>query len=346
MTTIYQSGEEFKLESGHELRGIQITYSDNGPKKSGRVIWVCHALSGSSEVQTWWAGLVGEGKPFDPTVDRIICANVLGSCYGTTGPHEWERPLDFPAITVKDMVQAHDILAGHLKLQKIDVLIGASLGGQQALEWAITNPSRVQQLILIATNAVHSAYGRAFNEAQRLALRADQTFGQHHGGKAGLVAARAIAMLSYRSYTDFELKQSENELKSDGYKAASYVNYQGEKFIGRFNAYAYWYLSKAMDSHDILRGRTGSYQDVLQLIKARTLVIGINSDGLFPVSEQKFLAENIPNASFGLIESPHGHDSFLIDYLKLNKLIEDFVEQKKKVSAPTVLKRKVNYSYS
>ncbi|MBK7129347.1 MAG: homoserine O-acetyltransferase [Crocinitomicaceae bacterium] len=346
MTTLYQSKEEFKLESGQSLNGIQITYSDYGSKNSERVIWVCHALSGSSEVLTWWAGLVGDGKPFDPRVDRIICANVLGSCYGTTGAQDLERPLDFPSITVKDMVHAHELLAEHLQLKKIDVLIGASLGGQQALEWAIINPTLIKQLILIATNAVHSSFGRAFNEAQRLALLADQSFGKKDGGKAGLVAARAIAMLSYRSYTDFELKQSETELKSDGFKSASYVRYQGEKFIARFNAYAYWYLSKAMDSHDILRGRSSSYQDILKLVKASTLVIGIDSDGLFPVSEQKFLAENIPDATFGLIESPHGHDSFLIDYEKLNQLIKDFVEQKKKVYEPTVLKRKVNYSYS
>ena len=346
MKTIYLSNEEFKLESGQGLHGIQITYSDYGSKNSDRVIWVCHALSGSSEVHTWWAGLVGDGKPFDPRVDRIICANVLGSCYGTTGAQDLERPLDFPAVTVKDMVQAHELLARHLNLKKIDILIGASLGGQQALEWAISNPLFIKHLLLIATNAVHSAFGRAFNEAQRLALLADKSFGDKNGGEAGLLAARAVAMLSYRSYTDFELKQSETELKSDGFKAASYVRYQGEKFISRFNAYAYWYLSKAMDSHDIQRGRSGSLQEVLKLVKAKTLVIGIDSDALFPVSEQKFLAENIPDATFGLIESPHGHDSFLIDYLKLNKLIEDFVEQKKKVSAPTVLKRKVNYSYS
>lgn len=348
--TSYNYTSDFILESGKKLEGITITYSDYGSCEASRIVWVCHALSGSSEVLDWWAGLFGTNQLFDPAKDRIICANVIGSCYGSTGAQYFDQPLSFPLITIKDMIKAHQLLADHLGVKKIDVLIGASLGGQQAVEWAVTNPDMISQLILIATNAFHSPYGRAFNEVQRLALLADQTFGQKDGGQAGLKAARAIAMISYRSYDDFTLKQSEKEFRSDDFKSASYVRYQGEKFVNRFNAYAYWYLSKAMDSHDVLRGRIGTYDSVLKNIKANTLVIGIDSDSLFPVSEQKFLAEKIPNAQFGLINSLHGHDSFLIDYEKLNELVKRFlcakgIEQSEEgvETKQTFLKRKINY---
>lgn len=362
MKSNYNYTSEFILESGEKLEGITITFSDYGPVDADRTIWVCHALSGTSEVLDWWAGLFGDKQLFDPKKDRIICANVLGSCYGTTGAQDLERPLDFPLISIKDMVKAHQFLANHLNLSKVDLLIGASLGGQQAVEWAVSNPNFFKGLILIATNAFHSPYARAFNEVQRLALQADQTFGEKNGGQNGLKAARAIAMMSYRSYTDFSLKQSEKESIADDFKSASYVRYQGEKFVNRFNAYAYHYLSKAMDSHDVLRGRIGSYESVLREIKARTLVIGIDSDTLFPVEEQRFLQQKIPDAEFGLIESAHGHDSFLIDYDKLNVLIYDFLAEEgrangieaidkgeddnlkdEKIKTQTLLKRKINY---
>ncbi len=350
MKTLFNYTSEFILESGEKLEGITITYSDYGPVDAERTIWVCHALSGTSEVLDWWAGLFGDKQLFDPKKDRIICANVLGSCYGTTGAQDFEKPLNFPLVTIKDMAKAHQLLANHLNLSKIDLLVGASLGGQQAVEWAVTNPDFINGLILIATNAFHSPYARAFNEVQRLALQADQTFGEKNGGQNGLKAARAIAMMSYRSYTDFLLKQSEKEPKADDFKSASYVRYQGEKFVNRFNAYAYSYLSKAMDSHDVLRGRSGSYESVLNKITARTLVIGIDSDSLFPIEEQYFLQKNIPHSEFGLIESVHGHDSFLIDYDKLNVLIRTFLKQEPigkivetKSETKTLLKRKINY---
>src|SRR5690606_15395860 len=147
---------------------------------------------------------------------------------------ELDSVFDFPLITIKDLVKAHVLLRNHLKIQTIDVLIGASLGGQQALEWAIEEPENIKELILIATNAEHSPFGKAFNETQRLALLADPTFGKPYGGFEGLKAARAIAMLSYRSYRDFEIKQQDKTGQLDGYNAPSYVKYQGEKFTQRF----------------------------------------------------------------------------------------------------------------
>ena len=339
MNKKFQFNQSFQLESGVALPGIKICYSDYGSQSANKVIWVCHALSGSSQVLDWWPGLFGENRLFDPNEYRIICANVVGSCYGSTGPGELESPTQFPLVTIKDFVKAHALLADHLKLNKIDILIGASLGGQQAVEWAITEPFRFDKLVLIATNAVHSPYARAFNEVQRLALEADITYGLKSGGEAGLKAARAIAMLSYRSYSDFDLKQGETVNKTDDYKAASYVRYQGEKFTARFNPYSYHVLSKAMDSHDILRGRAGTYQSVLSTITAKTLVIGIDSDALFPLAEQRLLAEAIPGAEFGVIESPHGHDSFLIDYGKLEHLISEFLHNNFRNFKGTQLKK-------
>ena len=327
MNKEFKFNQSFQIESGRELESLTIAYSDYNETNAQKVIWVCHALSGNSEVMEWWSGLFGEGKMFDPSEYRIICANVIGSCYGSSSPKDFERPVDFPILTIKDIVKAHALLADELGLEKIDVLIGASLGGQQALEWSILQPNRFDKLILIATNAFHSPYARAFNEVQRLALQADSTYGQKGGGYSGLKAARAIAMLSYRSYEDFSLKQSESENRSDDFKAASYVRYQGEKFVSRFDPHSYFILTKAMDSHDILRNRNGNYDEVLKTISATTLVIGIDSDFLFPLSEQRLLADSIPKATLGIIESPFGHDSFLIDYEKLDKLISDFLKR-------------------
>ncbi len=339
----FDYNEVFELESGTEFDGLRIAYSIYGNPNAEKIIWVCHALSGSSEVLDWWPGLFGDEGFFNPSKHRIVCANVLGGCYGTTGPESFEEPQSFPLITIKDMVKAHILLADHLGISQIDVLIGASLGGQQALEWAIQEPNRHENLILIATNAVHSPFGRAFNESQRLAIEADLTYGLKGGGEYGLKAARAIAMLSYRSYEDFQIKQHDGPFKSSGYQAPSYIRYQGDKLVDRFSAASYHTLTRAMDSHDILRGKQGSRTEVLAAIEAKTLVVGIDSDTLFPLEEQKFLANHIPNADLGIIESVHGHDSFLIDYGQLEGLICDFLLNEFKSHKPTSLKREFTF---
>ena len=327
----------FELESGEKLEQLRIAYSVFGNEQADKVVWVCHALSGNSLVPEWWGGIFGDDKLFNFNEYKVICANVLGSCYGSTGPDELDNALEFPLITIRDIVNGHELLRKYLSLEKIDVLIGASLGGQQALEWSISSPDLIENLILIATNAVHSPFGKAFNETQRLALLADPTFGKKQGGFEGLKAARAIAMLSYRSYEDFQLKQSDSDNKIDDYSASSYVRYQGEKFQKRFKPGAYYTLSKAMDSHDVGRGRA-SRIDALYAIQARTLVVGVDSDQLFPLTEQQYLANNIYNASLGVIESPHGHDAFLINYDQLEKIIKDFLFNDFNGFKPTTLK--------
>ncbi|MCH2224921.1 MAG: homoserine O-acetyltransferase [Crocinitomicaceae bacterium] len=324
----------FLLESGETIEQLTIgfhVYGKLNPQRNN-VIWVCHALTANSDVFEWWEGLFGKGKIFNPDEHFIICVNALGSCYGTTGPTTPginRRPQleKFPDVTTRDMARVHEELRQVLGIEKINTLIGSSMGGQQALEWSILKPEITENLVLIATNARHSAYGIAFNESQRLAIFTDPTFGNGkiNGGHAGLITARSIAMLSYRSYDGYvETQTNPGNYTKTNFLASSYQYYQGQKLASRFDAYTYVTLSKAMDSHNVGRGRE-SIETALNSIKARTLVIGVGSDGLFPVKEQKFLAKNILNADYAEIESNFGHDGFLIEYDQLELLISDFL---------------------
>lgn len=348
MSTIqlYKANQPFLLESGEQIDELQIAFNTYGtfdPEKNN-VIWVCHALTANSDVFDWWKGVFGENDLFNPEEHFIVCANILGSHYGSSGPlnsFSEDQPLldRFPFVTTRDMAQAHDQLRKHLGIQKINLLIGASLGGQQALEWAVEQPNLIEQLVLIATNARHSAYGIAFNETQRLAIFADQTFGNGpDGGRYGLITARSIAMLSYRSYDGYAKTQTNpGNHTTDDFLAASYQRYQGEKLMKRFNAYSYVALSRAMDAHNLGRKRA-SVEIALQQIKAKTLVIGIESDLLFPVKEQEYLLEWIPNAVLGKIDSDFGHDGFLVENKQLTDLISDFLYNEFRQNRPTSFK--------
>ncbi len=333
-TEIYKHNKSFKLESGSQLKELEIGFHTYGTLNKNRdnVVWVCHALTANADVFDWWKGLFGENNYFNPATHFIVCANILGSPYGTTNPLSvnpvTNQPyyLSFPQITVRDIVKAHQLLAEHLQINQIEILIGGSLGGQQALEWSIMEPERIKNLILIASNAKHSPWGIAFNESQRLAISADDTFYANtpDGGEKGLKAARSIALLSYRNYKTYSITQhEEKDSLIDGYKAASYQNYQGEKLVNRFNAYSYWYLSKTMDSHNAGRNRHG-VEKALSLVKARTLVIGIKSDVLFPIEEQQYLFRHISKSAFAELDSFYGHDGFLIETEQLTKIITSF----------------------
>ena len=333
-TQIFKSTHPIELESGQRIQQLEIGYHTYGKLNENRdnVVWVCHALTANSDVMDWWKGLFGKNEFFNPEEHFIVCANILGSPYGTSNPLS-ENPvtgqpyyLAFPQFTVRDIIKAHQQLAEHLKIDQIEILIGGSLGGQQAAEWAIIEPLRIKNLILIATNARHSPWGIAFNESQRLALSADRTFYSNtpDGGRKGLKAARSIALLSYRGYKTYTVsQQDENDNISDDHRASSYQNYQGEKLVNRFNAYSYWYLSKAMDSHNVGRNRNG-VEKALSLIKARTLVIGIKSDVLFPIEEQQYLFRHIPKSAFAELDSFYGHDGFLIETEALTNIITSF----------------------
>ncbi len=326
--------KEFVLESGKSLPELEIAYHTYGyfvPGKS-KVVWVCHALTANSDVFDWWKGLFGETDLYNPEEYFIVCTNILGSCYGTTGPTS-NNPAKghpyfqyFPLITVRDMVKAQQLAAKYLGVEKIHTLIGGSLGGQQAIEWCIAEPERIEHLIAIATNAQHSPWGIAFNESQRLALEADRTFYNEtpEAGQKGLKAARSMALLSYRNYHTYQQSQAEEtNVHTDNFKASSYQNYQGVKLVNRFNAHAYWHLTKAMDSHNVGRKRT-SVADALASVKAKTLTIAITSDILYPPQEQEFLAANIPGATFRKIGSLYGHDGFLLETKQLTDLIKEF----------------------
>jgi len=333
-TEIYKYKKPFKLESGKQLAELEIGFHTYGTLNKNRdnVVWVNHALTANSDVFDWWKGLFGEKDYFNPADYFIICANIIGSPYGSTNPLSTNPAtgnpyfLSFPQFTVRDMVKVHQILAEHLQIKNVEILIGGSLGGQQAIEWAIMQPEFIKNLILIATNARHSPWGIAFNESQRLAISTDRTFYANtpDGGKKGLKVARSIALLSYRSYKTYAItQQEEKDNHVDDYRAASYQNYQGEKLVNRFNAYSYWYLSKSMDSHNVGRNRHG-VEKALSLIKARTLVIGIKSDVLFPIEEQQYLFRHIPKSAFAEIDSFYGHDGFLIETEILTNIIVSF----------------------
>jgi homoserine O-acetyltransferase len=333
-TQIFKSTQPFELESGQKIQNLEIGYHTYGRLNANKdnVVWVCHALTANSDVFDWWKGLFGDSDFFNPDDHFIVCANILGSPYGTSNPLSINpvngQPyyLAFPQYNVRDIVKAHQLLAAHLKIDKVEILLGGSLGGQQATEWAIIEPDRIKNLILIATNARHSPWGIAFNESQRLTLTADRTFYSNSpdGGQKGLKAARSIALLSYRGYKTYTVsQQDENDNISDDHRASSYQNYQGQKLVNRFNAYSYWYLTKAMDSHNVGRDRKG-VEKALSLIKAKTLVIGIKSDLLFPVEEQQYLFRHIPKAAFAEFDSFYGHDGFLIETEALTNIITSF----------------------
>lgn len=325
---------EFALESGESLPELDIGYHTFGklnPQKNN-VIWVCHAFTANSDVFDWWKGLFGKNRFFNPDDHFIVCANKIGSCYGSTGPlslnprtgKPWFH--SFPDITIRDMVNAHEVLRNHLGIERIHTVIGGSTGGHQALEWTIMNPGLHDNLICIANHAKASPWSIAFSQSQRLAIEADQTWQDEHSdaGKRGLAAARSIALLSYRNYNTYaETQSDQSNEKTNDFKAMSYQNYQGEKLIKRFNAYSYMRLLNAMDSHNIGRGRDG-IKSVLASLYTKTLVIGIMSDYLFPVQEQLYLTEHIPGATFAGIESLYGHDGFLIETDKIKSAISRF----------------------
>jgi homoserine O-acetyltransferase len=331
----FQYNKTFKLESGRRIRNLEIAYTTYGTinEKRDNVIWVCHALTANSDVFEWWKGLFGNDSLFNPDEHFIICANCIGSAYGTTNPLSKDPAtglpyfLSFPQFSIRDLVSAHELLAAHLGIDTISLLIGGSLGGQQAMEWAISSPAKIENLVLLATNAQHSPWGIAFNESQRLAISTDRTFyaNKPNGGLKGLKTARSIALLSYRAYDTYCSTQMESSFeKTDDFKASSYQNYQGEKLVKRFNAYSYWFLTKAMDSHNVGRGR-GGVSEALNKIKAKTLVIGIKNDLLFPIGEQKLIANTISNAKYFEIDSFYGHDGFLIETKTIHQAIESFL---------------------
>jgi homoserine O-acetyltransferase/O-succinyltransferase len=333
----FQHDQPFPLENGQVLPDIRIGYHTYGSLNAAgdNVIWICHALTANSDVIRWWPGMVGEYRYVDPEKYFIVCANIIGSCYGSSGPLT-ENPVtgkpyfsSFPMVTIRDMVKAHILLRKHLDINHIHLLMGGSMGGYQAIEWCLMEPAIIKDLFLIATSAAESAWGIAVHASQRLSIEADPTWMDPNpeAGGRGLRAARGIGILTYRNFAIMKEKQTDPDInKLDNYRASSYISYQGNKLSRRFNAYSYWLLTKAMDSHHIGRNRGSDLKKVLVSIRQRTLIVGITSDILCPLSEQEFLAENIPNSKLIIIDSLYGHDGFMVETEKMGNCLKEWME--------------------
>ena len=328
----------FAFEAGGTLDQLEIVYhtSERPYQQGERVVWLCHALTANSDPLDWWPEMVGEGCCVNPDKDYVVCVNIFGSAYGTTGPRTTlhhatphyttlHNPLDFPKFTVRDTASLFTLVREHLGIEHVDLLIGSSIGGFHALEWAIMEGERIRKAAFIATAPRVSPWLSAWMEVQRMALEADPTFRACEsldGGRKGLEAARAISLISYRSFDGYNLTQYETD--DDclfASRAASYERYQGEKLVKRgFDAYSYYYLLHCVDSQNIGRHR-GGVKAALAQIQAKSIVISITSDGLFPPCESSEWAKYIPDAKYYEIESRFGHDGFLLETEQITQII-------------------------
>lgn len=321
---IFESHAPFPLESGAVLPHLRIVYHTYGTLRGGNVRWVCHALTASSDVADWWPGTVVEGGFLDPAKHFVVCANMLGSCYGTFGPMDMPTG-EFPQLSFGDMARAHQLLASHLGIGRIECLVGGSTGGYQAMEWAFLEPDRFDRLSLLATLPRSTAWIRAASEAERMTLDAGGDSNQ------ALAAARAIAMLQFRGAEAYNLTQDEpsadwsvGETKTDpaAMRVASYQRYQGEKLAKRFDVGSYRALLNALDGFDLGRGDRGGVAKALSTIKCPVAVIGFSTDIMYPIDQVRRLAEALPNGTFYQVDSPFGHDGFLVETTAINTIFK------------------------
>ena len=333
----FQHKGDFQLERGSYLRDIEIAYSTFGRlnEKKDNVIWVCHALTANSDVADWWPNTVVKDGFLDPEKWFVVCANILGSHYGSTGPLSLNPETgekyynDFPKLTIRDMVKAHILLSNYLGIGEIYAVIGSSLGGFQAMEWALMQSERIKKLVLIATDTSVSPWAAGLNETQRMAIESDAEYGEHRddAGIKGLAAARAIALLSYRGASGYNLSQKNREETPEfSHRVASYQRYQGEKLCKRFNAFSYMTILDAFDSHDITRGR-GDLELTLKGIKAKAACISITTDILFPPEKVKMISDLLPDSEYFELSSEFGHDGFLVEHAQLNSILKSFLNK-------------------
>lgn len=336
-TRLWQSPKPLALEHDGQLLPFELAYRTWGQLNAAgdNAILVVHALSGSADLESWWPDLLGEGKPLDPNRDFVVCINLLGSCYGSSGPLTTERGTDrlwqnrFPEISVRDQARAQLELLHSLGVRRLRSVIGPSLGGMVALELAVLEPALVGSLILIGTTARHSAQAIANGSCQRAAIRLDPAY---NGGnyppeqqpRAGLALARQMAFVGYRSEREFSERFDRQAGESEDFAVQDYLAHQGRKFVERFDANSYLRLSRCMNSHDLGRGR-GGVHTALNAITQPALVISLEGDQLYSFAEQAQLAEHLPNAAHELIPTRYGHDGFLIETDAVATILQRFL---------------------
>lgn len=334
----------FITEEGFRFDEPEVAYKTWGSlnEKKNNVILICHALTGHAAADEWFPGIFGAGRVCDPDKHFIICINVPGSPYGSVGP--WSvnpatgEPYrnSFPAITVRDMVRFEQQFLDQLGIRGIQLVLGGSLGGMQALEFVVMD-DRIRSAALIAMGKSHSPWAIGISHAQRKAILNDPewkdgNYEKGKGPKKGLATARMMAMITYRAPSDYEKKFGRKlQGKSSQFQVESYLDYQGKKLAERFDAHSYIVLTKAMDTHDVSRGR-GSFEDVLGRVDIPVRVIGIDSDHLYALQEQQELADLLKNGEYRVIESSFGHDAFLIEFEQINQIIEPFLTKKHSLS--------------
>lgn len=332
--SFYQPEAAFLLESGETITEPVIAYHTYGTLNKNRdnVILICHALTANSDADDWWHGLFGKDDIFDWDKYFIICANNLGSPYGTSSPKQINPAnnqrygMDFPFFTIRDTARFHLQLLDYFEITRIKLLIGGSCGGNICQEIAYELGEQIENMALLCCSAMETPWTVAIHESQRIVLKSDPTIYQKNekAGQAGLKACRAVALPFYRTHASFKLRQKEIDLnKVEDFRASSYIDYQGEKFVKRFDAHCYYGLLRALDTHNMGRGRE-SIEAALSKIQANTVVIGFDSDILIPKIEQQFLAKHIPNAAYKEIKTLFGHDAFLIE----NDDIRNSIRQK------------------
>ncbi|MEQ9309587.1 MAG: homoserine O-acetyltransferase [Balneolaceae bacterium] len=326
----------FTTESGFTLQNPEVAYHTWGNlnDRKDNVILVIHAFTGNSNLEDWFSGFFDKSSPVNLEKDFVICMNIPGSCYGSVGP--WSnnpktgKPYrgDFPIFTIRDVVRFQQLLLDELEISEIQLILGGSMGGMIALEFALMD-ERIKRACIVAMGKSHSPWAIGISEAQRLALYADPLWNdgfyeKENPPKKGLAAARAMAMLTYRTAINYEQKfQRELNSEKNIFEVESYLQYQGQKLVDRFDAITYDRLTRLMDSHDVSKNR-GSFKDVLDKLTIPILIMGINSDLLYPTYEQKELAELIPNAKYMEIDSIYGHDAFLIEFEQINKALKEY----------------------
>ena len=347
------------LDSGTMLAPVEIGYETYGTLApgGGNAILICHALTGDQHVASphpitakpgWWARMVGPGKPIDPARHFIVCANVLGSCMGSSGPASFAadgmpHAMRFPVITIRDMVRAQAMLLDHLGIATVQAVVGGSMGGMQALSWAATYPARVKAAVVIAATARHTAQNIAFHEVGRQAIMADPRWlgGDYYASgdlpSAGLAVARMAAHITYLSETGltekFGRRLQAREAKSFGFDAdfqiESYLRHQGISFVDRFDANSYLYITRAMDYFDLAEEHGGKLASAFRGTATRFCLVSFDTDWLYPTAESRSIVQALnaagAAASFVELASPFGHDAFLLDCPELNRVVDGFL---------------------